>query len=90
MQKILKEVDEWCRRRIRSVYWKQWKKNRTKFRALIKLGIPRGKAWEWANTRKAYWRIALSWVLTRALSNAKLSELGWMTFSEKYKQVRCI
>ena len=89
MKKPLLEVDEWCRRRIRSMYWKQWRKVRTKFRVLIKLGIPKDKAWEWANTRKTYWRIAHSWILTRALSNAKLSELGWGTFLEKYEQVGC-
>jgi group II intron reverse transcriptase/maturase len=89
MKTIIAEIDEWCRRRIRMVYWKQWKRVRTKIRALIKLGIPKQKAYEWANTRKAYWRIAHSWVLTRTLSNAKLSELGWVTFSEKYGQVRC-
>lgn len=89
MKMLLLEIDEWCRRRIRSMYWKQWKKVRTKLRALIKLGIPKDKAWEWANTRKAYWRIAHSWILTRALGNAKLSELGWVTFSEKDEQVGC-
>ena len=26
MKKLLKQVDEWLRRRIRAVYWKQWKK----------------------------------------------------------------
>lgn len=89
MGEILCRLDEWCRRRIRAVYWKQWKRVRTKFRALIKLGIPKDKAWQWANTRKAYWRISCSWVLTRALGNAKLEELGWNTFSNRYKQVRC-
>jgi hypothetical protein len=31
---------------------------RTKLRNLIKLGIPRPKAWEFANTRNGYWRVA--------------------------------
>lgn len=89
MKMLLLEIDEWCRRRMRSMYWKQWKRVRTKFRALIKLGIPKDKAWEWANTRKAYWRVADSWILHRALGNAKLSELGWVAFSAKYEQVGC-
>lgn len=89
MKTLVKETDEWCRRRIRMVYWKQWKRIRTKIRALVKLGIPKGKAYEWANTRKAYWRIAGSWVLTRTLNNTKLRELGWVTFSDRYELVRC-
>ena len=54
----LRDIDEWCRRKIRCVYWKQWKRVRTKFRALQKFGIPKQKAWKWANSRKAYWKIA--------------------------------
>ena len=29
MKAILKNVDEWIRRRVRAVYWKQWKKVKT-------------------------------------------------------------
>ena len=39
MKGILKEMDEWARRRIRAVYWKQWKKIKTKFRMLKALGL---------------------------------------------------
>jgi len=89
MRTLLKEIDEWCRRRIRMVYWKQWKKTRTKLKALVKLGISKNQAWQWANSRKAYWRIAGSWVLTRTLGNAKLEELGWVTFEDRYELVKC-
>jgi group II intron reverse transcriptase/maturase len=88
MTKKLAKTDEWCRRRIRMVYWKQWKKVRTKLKALVKLGVSKNQAWQWANSRKAYWRIAGSWVLSRTLGNAKLNELGWATFSERYEQVK--
>ncbi|NTU89492.1 MAG: hypothetical protein HGA54_06260 [Actinobacteria bacterium] len=71
------------------MYWKQWKKVRTKFKALRKLGISKSQAWEWANSRKVYWRIAGSGVLDRALNNTKLKELGWITFSERYLEVGC-
>lgn len=89
MKSLLARVDGWMRRKIRCVYWKAWKKNRTKFRALQKLGIARYLAWQWANSRKSYWRIAGSGVLTRALTIAKLEELGWTYFSRRYQQVGC-
>ena len=38
MAKFVRRTDEWLRRRIRQIYWKQWKKVRTKFAALRKLG----------------------------------------------------
>ena len=34
MKSLLKETDQWARRRIRAVYWKQWKKPRTRYRML--------------------------------------------------------
>ena len=54
MAKFVRRTDEWLRRRIRQIYWKQWKKVRTKFAALRKLGADDRVAWEWANTRKSY------------------------------------
>ena len=52
IQELLRTVDEWLRRRIRMVIWKQWKRTKTKMRNLMKLGTNKSKAWEWANTRK--------------------------------------
>lgn len=45
MKTTLREIDGWCRRRIRAMYWKLWKRVRTKLRALIRLGIPEDRAW---------------------------------------------
>ena len=49
MKKLLKETDEWLRHKIRTIYWKQWKKVKTKFRELQKLGVDKEKAWICAN-----------------------------------------
>ena len=68
MKKVAKELDEWIRRRIRMCYWKQWKKIRTRYDNLVKLGIEKCKAWEYANTRKGYWRIANSHILATILN----------------------
>ncbi|MDE6906487.1 MAG: group II intron reverse transcriptase/maturase, partial [Lachnospiraceae bacterium] len=52
MKKFLRETDEWARRRIRAVYWKQWKKVKTKYRMLKALGLEHWKAKELACSRK--------------------------------------
>ena len=89
MRGLLRRIDEWLRRKIRCVYWKCWKRNRTKFRALVRLGVGRGQAWQWANSRKAYWRVAGSGILCRALNNSKLAELGWTLFYPRYLLLSC-
>ena len=87
MKKLLFEVDKWYRRRLRMVIWKQWKRIRTRIRNLIKLGIEKHKAYEYANTRKGYWRIANSPILGTSITNARLRTAGYIFFSDYYLKV---
>ena len=85
MECHMKRLTEWIRRRIRQIYWKQWKKIKTKHDNLVRLGINKFKAWEWANSRKAYWRIADSYVLHRSLTNGYLVSVGYDDILNRYK-----
>lgn len=88
MKGLMNQTDEWMRRRIRMVYWKQWKKIKTRIKMLMHFGIEKQKAYEYANTRKGYWRISCSPILSRTLNNDTLKKLGYIFFSDYYKQVR--
>jgi group II intron reverse transcriptase/maturase len=90
MDKMLLRIDSWYRRRLRMVIWKLWKRVRTRLRNLIKLGINRYKAWEWANTRKGYWHTANSYILSRSITNVRLVRAGYCFFSDYYRAVRVI
>src|SRR5690554_4899006 len=46
--------------------------DKTKVANLIKLGINKYKAYEWANTRKGYWHIAKSFILSRTVTDQRL------------------
>jgi len=81
------ELDVWTRRRIRMCYWKQWKKIKTRYDNLVKLGIYNSQAWEYANTRKGYWRISNSPILALTFTNKRLKNLGYLSFTERYTQV---
>jgi RNA-directed DNA polymerase len=87
MRKLAQSLDEWLRRRIRMCYWKQWKKIKTKHDNLVKLGIDNFRAWEFANTRKSYWRIAGSSILQKTFTNEYLKKLGFQTIAERYSLV---
>ncbi len=82
------DLDEWLRRRLRQVRWKEWKRWSTRRRNLVALGIPERKAREWAGTRKGSWRISGSAPLQRAMPNAYWVELGLRGFSEPYRRFR--
>jgi hypothetical protein len=81
-------LTQWIRRRLRMYIWKQWKKVSAKFRNLQKFGADKQKAWEWANTRLGYWRIALSWILTTTLTNKYLESLGYKDIAKRYEALR--
>ena len=87
MKKLLSETDEWMRRRIRMIFWKQWKKVKTRFKMLKSLGIHEQKAWEHANTRKGYWRTSGSPILKVSLTNETIKGFGFLFFSDYYRQI---
>jgi len=87
MKQLLLQVDEWYRRRLRMVIWKQWKRIRTRWRNLIKLGIAKYKAWEYANNRKGYWHIANSPILHTSITNERLKQAGYIFFTDHYRKV---
>lgn len=88
MEKKLREIDEWTRRRLRCCIWKTWKKTKTKGKNLMKLGVPKYKAWEYANTRKSYWRISNSPILNKTITNQRLINHGFKSLSKQYKKIR--
>lgn len=82
----LRRIDEWLRRRLRMCIWKQWKKVGKRMRSLIQLGASRQKAYEWANTRKSYWRVSKSPILQRTITNARLEQRGYHSIVKKYNR----
>ena len=84
MKRLLQDNDEWLRHRIRAIYWKQWKKVKTKFKELRKLGVEEEKAWICANMRNGNWFCSGYFVFQTALNNKKLREIGYPTFTEFY------
>ena len=67
---------------------KQWKQISTRQANLSKLGIDRAKAWEYANSRKGYWHIAKSWVLSTSVTNERLREAGYLFLTDCYLNAR--
>lgn len=55
--------------------------------SLQKLGIPKGKAWEWANTREGYARVAMSYILQRAIPNERIKKFGLVSLLDQYQLV---
>jgi RNA-directed DNA polymerase len=84
----LRDLDEWFRRRMRQIRWKEWKRYSARRRNLRKLGIPDRNAREWAASSKGYWRIAGSPVLQRALPNEHWDDLGLLGLRQTWHRLK--
>lgn len=73
---VLQKLDSWIRRRLRAVVWKLWKRSRTRFRELIKLGTNSVLAGHTAGSAHGVWRVSHSPALDKTLSVAFFKSLG--------------
>lgn len=81
---ILQYLDGLLRTRIRIIHWHKWKRPKTRMRNLLRLKVPKWKAYQWANSSLKSCRIAHSPILHTTLSNAYLRKQGIPSFYEGY------
>jgi RNA-directed DNA polymerase len=86
--KVFAGLDEWFRRRMRQIRWKEWKRPKTRQANLRKLGISRQTAYEWSYSSKGYWRIAGSPILQVALRNSYWDDQGLKLLKPTWLRLR--
>ena len=73
---VLRSLDSWIRRRLRSVQWKQWKVYRRRQAELIRRGVSREMAQRTAWSVKGPWALSQAPGVRIALPNAYFDRLG--------------
>ena len=84
---VYQGLDEWIRRRLRQMQWKRWKRGTTRYRELVKLGVPRERAALGAGGTSP-WRMSHSPIIHEALNNAYWRSTGLESITERYNQLR--
>jgi group II intron reverse transcriptase/maturase len=84
---VYQELDKWTRRRLRQLLWKRWKRGTTRYRELVRLGVPNERAALGA-IGTSPWRMASSPVVQEALSNAFWRNSGLEGLVPRYNQLR--
>ena len=84
---IVAQLDKWIKQRLRMCIWKQWKKVKTRYKNLNKLGLNHYQAIKFANTRKGYWRVANSAILKTTLTNQFFNDLGLKSLTRQYIKI---
>ena len=87
MKTTMQRWDEWLRRRFRMYIWKQWKLPGTRVKNLIKLGMPKWQAYRNGNSRKGYWAVAGSGILTHTITNERLAAAGYFEILNYYESL---
>jgi group II intron reverse transcriptase/maturase len=84
---VFEELDEWIRRRLRQMLWKRWKRGTTRYRELVRFGVPRERAALGA-VGKSPWRMSRTPVINEALSNAFWQNTGLESIAKRYSKLR--
>jgi len=84
---VFEELDSWIRRRLRQMLWKRWKHGSTRYRELVSLGVPAGRAALGA-VGKSPWHMSLTPGINEALSNAYWQNTGLESIAKRYFKLR--
>lgn len=90
MKIIMKEIGEHLRHRLRMCIWRCWKKPKTKYKNLKKLGVSEYNAYMVANTRRGYYWVANTVVLHIAITNKRLKQKGLVFPLDYYLKVHTL
>jgi RNA-directed DNA polymerase len=70
------ELDQWIRRKLRCILWKQWKRRYTRAQKLIGRGLDEERAWYAANNGRGSWNNAKSSEMNAAYTNSDFNSMG--------------
>jgi group II intron reverse transcriptase/maturase len=84
---VLRDLDGWIARRVRTCVWKTWKRGATRVRKLRSFAVREDRVQMTAGCRRGPWYIAGGSVLKAALSGAWLREQGLITLHDRWGQL---
>ena len=87
MKKVIQEIDEHLRTRIRAVIWKQWKIPNKRQEGLVRLGVNQDIAHNLANTRKGYQLVCKTDWMKFAINIERLRKRGLVFLLDQYQKV---
>jgi group II intron reverse transcriptase/maturase len=85
---IFVELDSWLRRKLRAILWRQWKRNMTRAKNLIKLGLSGDAAWRFVRIQRGPWASAGTNIMHRVLKNSYFERLGLFSLQEQYLRLQ--
>jgi RNA-directed DNA polymerase len=87
---VFELLDQWLRRKLRCIQWRQWKRPRTRRKALITLGLdPDHARLSAGNGRGAWWNAGAAHIHL-AIPTRRLLAMGLTSFLGEYRRLACL
>jgi len=82
---VFQSLDQWIRRRLRCIVWRQWKRARTRAESLMRLGLGKERAWcSAANGRGPWWNAGASH-MNQALTKRYFDTCGLVALFDHHR-----
>lgn len=82
-------LDQWLRRKLRCILWRQWKRPKTRRKKLIAQGLdPERARLSAGNGRGPWWNAGASH-MNQAVPTRRLRRLGLLSFLDEYRRLAC-
>jgi RNA-directed DNA polymerase len=86
---VFEELDQWVRRRLRLLLWRQWKRPRTRAKELQKRGLDQDRAKISAYNGRGPWWNAASSHLNQAVPTSTLNQMGLVSLLQQHRRLKC-
>ena len=83
------QLDQWLRRKLRCILWRQWKRHRTQFKELRRRGLDHERARRSAWNGRGPWYNAGASHMNRAVPTSELRGLGLISLMEEHRRLAC-
>jgi len=83
------QLDQWIRRKLRVILWRQWKRPWTRAKNLIRRGLARDRAWISATNGRGPWWNAGARHMNQAVPTRYLGQLGLVNLIQESRRLAC-
>jgi RNA-directed DNA polymerase len=84
---VFEELDQWIRRKLRAILWRQWKRNWTRAKELMRRGLDEARAWTSATNGRGPWWNAGASHMNQAVPTRYLHHLGLRSLLQEIQRL---
>jgi RNA-directed DNA polymerase len=87
VRKTFEDLDQWIRRKLRAILWRQWKRPWTRARELMRRGLDHVRAWISATNGHGPWWNAGASHMNQAVPTRFFSQLGLVSLLQESQRL---